>query len=139
MRTRPAELFGSTFKIKTASGNLYITVNVDADGLITEIFSTIGKTGTENRALLDALCRLSSVGLQRCHTLDETKDYIKEIIHQFSGIVGEAFTFGEGGGVGRAQSVPDAIAHVLKDKIPEMGGHYRLYSEPEAIPESSTA
>lgn len=43
--TRDPSLLGRTYKIVTGCGNVYVTVNRNADGEILEVFGKIGKAG----------------------------------------------------------------------------------------------
>lgn len=62
-RPRPAFVHGTTEKIPSGLGDMYITVNEDEDG-INEIFIRIGKSGGEAAAMNDALARIISVSLR---------------------------------------------------------------------------
>jgi len=61
---RPRTLNGSTTKVKTGLGNLYVTVNKDEDDSIYEVFATTGKAGGNETANTEAICRLISVAMQ---------------------------------------------------------------------------
>jgi ribonucleoside-diphosphate reductase alpha chain len=62
-RPRPDMVHGITPKVKTACGNLYITLNEDDIGLC-EIFAQLGKSGDCVRAFLEWGCRLASMALR---------------------------------------------------------------------------
>jgi ribonucleoside-diphosphate reductase alpha chain len=62
-RPRPAYVQGTTEKIPSGLGDMYITINEDEDG-INEIFIRIGKSGGEAAAMNDALARIISVSLR---------------------------------------------------------------------------
>jgi len=62
-RTRPQVLSGTTQKIETGCGHLYITINSDENGAF-EIFTQMGKVGGCASAQLEALARLSSLALR---------------------------------------------------------------------------
>jgi len=63
-KSRPRTLIGSTTKMRTGLGNLYVTVNKDANDEIYEVFATTGKAGGNEAASTEAICRLISVAMQ---------------------------------------------------------------------------
>ena len=67
---RPRTLNGSTTKVKTGLGNLYVTVNKDEDASVYEVFATTGKAGGNETANTEAICRLISVAMQYGVPLD---------------------------------------------------------------------
>ena len=62
-RLRPNTTVGSTRRIRTGEGTLYITINEDENGLC-EIFTTIGKAGGNAAAQSEAISRLISLALR---------------------------------------------------------------------------
>ena len=62
-RKRPKTVEGTTHKIVTGCGNLYITVNSDEQGIF-EVFAHLGKSGQCGAAQNEALCRSVSIGLR---------------------------------------------------------------------------
>lgn len=105
-RKRPDVVHGSTYKIATAYGNLYVTVNEDVHGPF-EVFSQLGKAGGFFGAQTEAICRMISLSL-RCGIS------IKDVIDQLKGIRGPDPIFHNGE---RILSLPDAIAHVLETHV----------------------
>ncbi len=105
-RKRPDVMHGSTYKINTAYGNLYVTVNEDANGPF-EVFSQLGKAGGFFGAQTEAICRMISLSL-RCGIS------IRDVIDQLKGIRGPDPVFHNGE---RILSLPDAIANVLENHL----------------------
>lgn len=62
-RPRPEIVVGTTEKIPTGLGDMYITINEDAEGM-NEIFVRVGKSGGEATAMNEALGRLISIALR---------------------------------------------------------------------------
>ena len=100
---RPMTLSGHTTSIKTALGNLFVTVNA-ADGKPFELFAQIGKAGSDVVAFTEAIARLISLAL-RCGVI------VDEIVAQLEGIGGARSV---GFGPNRIMSVPDAIGQGLR-------------------------
>jgi ribonucleoside-diphosphate reductase alpha chain len=100
---RPDNLRGSTHKIQTGLGNLYVTVN-ELDGKPFEVFATIGKSGKSTMAKTEAIGRLVSLAL-RNHIP------VKHIVKQLKGISGEKPLMTKDGMV---WSVPDAVGSLLE-------------------------
>ncbi|HYE22619.1 MAG TPA: ribonucleoside-diphosphate reductase, adenosylcobalamin-dependent, partial [Verrucomicrobiae bacterium] len=105
-RKRPEVMHGSTYKITTAYGNLYVTVNEDEYGPF-EVFSQLGKAGGFFGAQTEAICRMISLSLR-------SGIGINDVIDQLKGIRGPDPVFHNGE---RILSLPDAIANVLENHI----------------------
>ncbi len=105
-RERPDVMQGSTYKLRTAYGHLYVTVNEDKTGPF-EVFASLGKSGGFFSAQTEAITRLISLVLR-------SNVAVEEVIEQLKGIRGPdvAFTNGE-----TVYSVPDAIAKILDKHI----------------------
>jgi len=108
-RPRPAVTTGTTTKINTGCGNLYITINVDDSGLPFEIFTQMGKAGGCASSQLEAIARLVSLAL-RCGL------EIKPLIDQLAGIRCPTPAWEKGG---RVFSCADAIAKALERRLTE--------------------
>jgi ribonucleoside-diphosphate reductase alpha chain len=63
-RARKDIIHGSTQKIRTGCGNLYVTVNEDEEGNLFEIFNHIGKAGGCAASQSEAIGRLVSLALR---------------------------------------------------------------------------
>jgi ribonucleoside-diphosphate reductase alpha chain len=105
-RKRPDVMQGSTYKVPTAYGNLYVTVNEDEYGPF-EVFSQLGKAGGFFGAQTEGICRMISLALRSGINL-------KDVIEQLKGIRGPDPMFHNGA---RILSLPDAIANVLENHL----------------------
>jgi ribonucleoside-diphosphate reductase alpha chain len=97
---------GATEKVTTGCGNMYVTVNLDDQG-ICEVFSTLGKAGGCASAQLEATCRLISLALR-------TGVEVTSISRQLRGIRCPSIAWEDGKSV---LSCADAIASVLEKHI----------------------
>lgn len=64
MKNRPKTMLGCTVRIKTACGDLFVTINRDEEGNLFELFCTMGKAGGCESALTETISRLVSLGLR---------------------------------------------------------------------------
>jgi ribonucleoside-diphosphate reductase alpha chain len=106
-RPRPDVIHGTTYKMATAYGSMYVTINSDAQGQPFEVFSAIGKAGGFFAAQMEAITRLISLSLQ-------WNVSIEDVIDQLKGIRGPNPIWADGKLV---LSMPDAIAQVLERHI----------------------
>ncbi|MFH1515452.1 MAG: vitamin B12-dependent ribonucleotide reductase [bacterium] len=77
-RKRPDLIIGSTMKIPTGCGSMYVTVNEDDIGLY-EVFSQLGKTGGCIASHAEAISRLISLSLKSGIDPDEIVDQLRGI------------------------------------------------------------
>lgn len=105
-RERPDIITGSTVKIKTGCGNMYITVNEDLIGLY-EVFSQLGKSGGCIASHAEAISRLVSLALK-------SGVQPEEIVDQLRGIRCPNPTWAKGKAV---VSCADAIGQVIENYI----------------------
>lgn len=105
-RMRPDVMHGVTYKMNTAYGNLYITINEDQQGPF-EVFAALGKAGGFFSAQTEAITRIISLALR-------SNVAVEEIIAQLKGIRGPDVSFSAEGVV---FSLPDAISKILEKHI----------------------
>ena len=113
-RRRPSIVYGTTRKIATGCGNLYVTINEDENGLF-EVFAQLGKAGGCAAAQSEAVSRLISLALR-------SRIKIDAILKQIKGIRCPSPLLARGGPI---LSCPDAIAkaiemHLGKEKPKEV-------------------
>ena len=106
-KPRPEVIVGTTTKITTGCGNLYVTLNQDEEGNFFEVFTQMGKAGGCAASQLEAIGRLISLALRG--GID-----IKVIIEQLKGIRCPSPTWANGK---RIFSCADAIARVLEKRL----------------------
>ena len=106
-RPRPAVTVGTTSKITTGCGNLYVTINEDDKGLPFEVFTQMGKAGGCAASQLEAVGRLLSLALR-------SGIEIKSIIEQLRGIRCPSPSWEKGG---MTFSCADAIAKVIEKRL----------------------
>ncbi len=63
-RERPQKISGTTERVRSGHGNMYVTINVDDGGQPFEVFGTLGKAGGCDSAQLEAISRLVSLALR---------------------------------------------------------------------------
>ncbi len=102
-RRRPDVIRGTTQKIMTGYGALYVTVNEDDHGLF-EVFAQIGRGGGYTASFTEAVARLISLCLRTGIPVDE-------IIDQLEGIRSPRLSWDH---QEKIYSVPDALAKALK-------------------------
>ncbi len=101
-RTRPGTLNGVVERVRTGHGNVYITITRDEHGNAFEVFTNLGKAGSDDAAYLEAVSRLASLALRS--GIDPA-----QVIEQLKGITCHP-TWDEGHQV---LSAPDAVAIAL--------------------------
>jgi ribonucleoside-diphosphate reductase alpha chain len=111
-RTRPAALKGSTRRMPSPLGDLYVTVNEDDSGKPFEVFATLGKAGGAAMADVEGIGRLISLALR-------SGIPIADVIQQLRGIACDRAV---GIGPNKVLSVPDAIAQALAQHMQEKLG-----------------
>jgi ribonucleoside-diphosphate reductase alpha chain len=111
-RSRPELLRGTTRRIETPLGTLYVTITEDDKGQPFEVFMSLGKAGGALMADVEAIGRLISLSLR-------SGIPIKEIYRQVRGISSDRTI---GLGAAKVMSVPDAVGIALERYMQEKHG-----------------
>lgn len=119
-RSRPNVLSGTTRKMTSPLGDVFVTINEDNDKKPFEVFATLGKAGSIATADTEAIGRLISLALRFGVP-------IQDVYAQLRGISSDrAIGFGQN----KVLSVPDAIAQAIEAREQEKAG-----IQQELIPE----
>jgi len=106
-KPRPEVILGTTTKVTTGCGNLYITINQDEKGNFFEVFTQMGKAGGCAASQLEAIGRLVSLSLRG-------KIDVKVVVEQLKGIRCPSPSWDKGK---KIFSCADAIARVLEKRM----------------------
>jgi ribonucleoside-diphosphate reductase alpha chain len=106
-RPRPEVITGTTTKVATGCGNLYVTINVDEEGKPFELFTQMGKAGGCAASQLEAIGRLVSLAFR-------SGIEVKSIIEQLRNIRCPSPSWEKGQ---RIFSCADAIARVIEKRL----------------------
>ena len=106
-RPRPEVIIGTTTKVATGCGNLYVTINIDEEEKPFELFTQMGKAGGCAASQLEAIGRLVSLGFR-------SGIEVKSIIEQLRNIRCPSPSWEKGG---RIFSCADAIARVVERRL----------------------
>jgi ribonucleoside-diphosphate reductase alpha chain len=123
-RSRPEVLRGTTRRVETPLGTLYVTITEDDRGQPFEVFMTLGKAGGALMADVESLGRLISLALR-------SGIPIKEIYRQLRGISSDRVI---GLGPNKILSVPDAVGIAIERWMQEKQG-----IQQELLPGTKTA
>jgi ribonucleoside-diphosphate reductase alpha chain len=111
-RSRPELLRGTTRRMETPLGTLYVTITEDDRGQPFEVFMSLGKAGGALMADVEAMGRLISLSLRSGIPL-------KEIYRQVRGISSDKVM---GLGASKVLSVPDAVGIAIERWMQEKAG-----------------
>ncbi|MGE5307942.1 MAG: vitamin B12-dependent ribonucleotide reductase [Deltaproteobacteria bacterium] len=106
-RPRPEVIVGTTTKVATGCGNLYVTINIDDQGKPFELFTQMGKAGGCAGSQLEAVGRLVSLAFR-------SGVEVKAIIEQLRNIRCPSPSWEKGQ---RIFSCADAIARVIERRL----------------------
>ncbi len=104
LKPRPDSLKGSTRRLRTGCGKIYVTTN-ELEGKLYELFTTIGKAGGCAAAYSQAMGRLITKGLQKKLTPEE-------VVKQLKGISCHTPCFDPK--YGKILSCPDATGKIIE-------------------------
>jgi ribonucleoside-diphosphate reductase alpha chain len=111
-RSRPDALRGTTRRVETPLGTLYVTITEDDRGQPFEVFMSLGKAGGAIMADVEAMGRLISLALR-------SGIPIKEVHRQIRGISSDRAI---GLGPNKVLSVPDAVGIAIEKWMQEKQG-----------------
>jgi ribonucleoside-diphosphate reductase alpha chain len=111
-RSRPDLLNGTTRRVETPLGTMYVTITQDDKGQPFEVFITLGKAGAPLMSDVEAIGRLISLGLRSGIPM-------REIYRQLRGISSDRVV---GLGPLKVLSVPDAIGIAIEKWMQEKQG-----------------
>jgi ribonucleoside-diphosphate reductase alpha chain len=110
-RPRPEVVTGTTTKVATGCGNLYVTINSDEESMPFEVFTQMGKAGGCAASQLEAIGRLVSLAFR-------SGIEVKSIIEQLRNIRCPSPSWEKGV---RIFSCADAIARVVEKRLVNLG------------------
>lgn len=122
-RARREVIHGSTWKIRTGCGNIYVTVNEDEDGRLFEIFNQIGKAGGCAASQSEALGRLVSLAFR-------SNIEPEDVIRQLKGISCHMPVWHQNG---KVLSCADAVAKAIEWHIQKMKARRSRSIERESL------
>ena len=122
-RHRPEVVQGTTTKVATGCGNLYVTINFDGNGNPFEVFTQMGKAGGCAASQLEAIGRLSSLAFR-------SGVEVKSIIEQLRNIRCPSPSWEKGQ---RIFSCADAIARVIERRLVNNVAELEQHSESKKI------
>jgi ribonucleoside-diphosphate reductase alpha chain len=128
-KARQDVIHGSTRKVRTGCGNLYVTVNEDEEGKLFEIFNQIGKAGGCAASQSEAIGRLVSLAFRSGIEPDV-------IIRQLKGISCHAPVWYR---EGKVLSCSDAVARAIEWHLKEKSETRRSSESHREVPSNPVA
>ncbi|HEY3220696.1 MAG TPA: vitamin B12-dependent ribonucleotide reductase [Gemmatimonadales bacterium] len=129
-RSRPDLLKGSTRRIESPLGTMYVTITEDDKGQPFEVFMSLGKAGGALMADVEAIGRLISLALRSGVPL-------QEVYRQLRGISSDRAV---GLGPHKVASVPDAIGIAIEKWMQDKQGVQQdLLEAPKAVVRATSA
>jgi len=122
-RPRPEVITGTTTKVATGCGNLYVTINTDEEGKPFELFTQMGKAGGCAASQLEAVGRLVSLAFRS--SID-----VKTIIEQLRSIRCPSPSWEKGV---RIFSCADAMARVIEKRLANSDEDEKVIIKAEAL------
>jgi ribonucleoside-diphosphate reductase alpha chain len=120
---RPEVTIGTTTKVSTGCGNLYITINTDEEGRPFELFTQMGKAGGCAASQLEAIGRLVSLAFR-------SGIEVKSIIEQLRSIRCPSPSWEKGV---RIFSCADAIARVIEKRLANTQEVHKVKNKVEVL------
>ena len=102
-------VFGKTIKDTTPWGSIYVTLNFDGKEPF-EVFINVGKSGSELKAMTEALSRAISIGLR-------SGGHLEDFIDTLKGLSGKECWLLDGDDSHFVRSIPDTVAVLLEKLI----------------------
>ena len=102
-------VYGKTIKDKTPWGSLWVTLNYDGNDPF-EVFASLGKSGSELKAMTEAISRVVSIGLR-------SGGHLEDFIGTLRGISGKEYWMFDCDDNEMVRSIPDAVALLLQKLI----------------------
>lgn len=128
-RRRPDVLRGTTRKMTSPLGDVFVTINEDEGSKPFEVFATLGKAGSVAMADVEAIGRLISLALRFGVP-------VQDVYQQLRGISSDRAI---GFGANKVHSVPDAIAQALGMREQEKAGIQQELIPEAVVPAESVA
>ena len=128
VKARPGLIVaGKTIKDTTPWGSIYLTLNLDGKDPF-EIFINIGKSGSELKAMTEALSRVISIGLRSGCSIEDFIDTLK-------GLSGKEYWMLDCDDNYQVRSIPDAVALLLEKLIDREVTYAKLNDKSLTCPE----
>jgi ribonucleoside-diphosphate reductase alpha chain len=111
IKPRPRQMLGTTYRVVSPVGKVYVTVNRNPEGEPFEVFVNVGKAGSDLAADAEAIGRLISL-VQRLPSPLSPEERLLKVVEELDGIGGSRTV---GFGAERVRSLPDGVAQALHE------------------------